>query len=165
MKPLTTLLAVAAFATLSAGCSTTNPDVISRNDAQRMSTVLDATVLSTRPVTVEGTQSGVGGVAGGVVGGIAGASVGGRRESIAVGVLGAVVGSVVGNVAERAATREDAVEILLQLRNGDRRAVVQATGGETFQPGQAVILVTTGGKVRVVAAPPVAPQAPARAPG
>ena len=165
MKLLKTFLAAAALVTLATGCSTTSPDVISRNDAQRMSSLVDATVLSTRPVTVEGTQSGVGGVAGGVVGGIAGSSVGGRREAVAVGVLAAVVGSVVGNVAERAATREGAVEILLQLRNGDRRAVVQATGGENFQPGQAVILVTTGSKVRVVAAPPGGQQAPARAPG
>ncbi len=156
-------LAFASLATLVTGCTTTSPDVINRNDAQRMSTVLDATVLSTRPVVVDGSQSGVGGVAGGVVGGIAGSSVGGRRESVAVGVIGAVVGGVIGNAAERAATREEAVEILLQLRNGERRAVVQAKANDNFQPGDAVILVTTGGKVRVVLAPPVTPDAPAPA--
>ena len=165
MKTLLTALYAAAVLTLATGCTTTRPDVIDRNDAQRLSTVLDATVLSTRPVTVDGTQSGVGGVAGGVVGGIAGSSVGGRRESMAVGVLGAVVGSVVGNAAERAATREEGVEILLQLRNGERRAVVQANAGESFQPGQPVILVTTGGKVRVIAATPVQQPGIARTPG
>jgi outer membrane lipoprotein SlyB len=136
-----------------AGCTTTSPDVVQRGDAQRLSSVIDATVLSVRPVTVEGTQSGVGSVAGGVVGGVAGASVGGRREGIIVGVLGAVAGAVAGNALERSTTREDAVEILLQLRNGERRAIVQARGNETLQPGDAVILVTTGGKSRVTKAP------------
>jgi outer membrane lipoprotein SlyB len=148
-----TLLMAALAALALAGCSTTNPDVVSRGDAQRLSTVVDAVVLSTRPVVVDGTQSGVGATAGGVVGGIAGSSVGGRREAVAVGVIGAVVGGVVGNTVERAATREQALEILLQLKNGDRRVVVQAQGSETFQPGDEVLLISSGGKVRVTKAP------------
>ena len=74
-----------------------------------------------------------------------------------VGVLGAVAGAVVGNAIERTGTREEAVEILLQLRNGERRAIVQAKGHETLNPGDAVIIVTTGGKTRVTRAPGVAP--------
>ena len=151
MKSLLIALSVAALA----GCTTTSPDVVSRNEAQRLSTVTDATVLSVRSVTVDGSQSGVGAAAGGVIGGIAGASRGNSRESVALGVLGAVVGGVVGNAVERAGTREDAVEILVQLKNGDRRSVVQAKGDETLAPGDAVLLVSTGGKVRVTKAPPV----------
>jgi outer membrane lipoprotein SlyB len=113
----------------------------------------DATVLSVRPVVVEGSQSGVGGVAGGVVGGIAGASVGGHRESAIVGVIGAVAGAVAGNAIERMSTREEAVEVLVQLRNGERRAIVQAKGNENFVSGEPVIIVTTGGKARVSRAP------------
>lgn len=134
-------------------CTTTSPDMVQRGDAQRLSNVQDATVLSVRPVTVDGTQSGVGSVAGGVIGGVAGASVGGRREGIIVGVLGAVAGAVAGNAIERSATRENAVEILLQLRNGQRRAIVQAAGNEVLAPGDAVVLVTTGSKTRVTKAP------------
>lgn len=149
---------IAAAAALALGaCSTTSPDVIQPGDAQRLSQVQDATVLSVRSVTVDGSQSGIGGTSGAVIGGVAGSSVGGRREAIAVGVLGAVAGAVVGNVIERSATREDAVEILLQLRNGERRAIVQAKGSETLNAGDAVILVTTGGKTRVTKAPGVAP--------
>jgi len=155
---------ILVVATLAA-CSTTSPDVIGRGDANRMSTVVDATVLSTRPVTVEGSQSGVGAVAGGAVGGIAGSSVGGHREAAAVGILGAVAGAVIGNAVERSATREEALEILVQLRNGERRAIVQAKGSEELRPGDPVIIVTTGGKVRVTRAPAVgAPTAPATAP-
>ena len=100
MKSL--LIAVAALAL--GACTTTNPDVIQKGDAQRLSQVQDATVLSIRPVVVDGNQSGVGAVAGGVTGGIAGSTVGGRREAQIVGVLAAVVGSVIGNAVERAAT-------------------------------------------------------------
>lgn len=155
---------VLALAVL-AGCTTTSPDVINRQDAQRMATVMDAVVLTTRPVVVEGTQSGVGGTAGAVVGGVAGSSVGGRREGVAVGVIGAVVGGVIGNAVERFGTREEALEILVQLPSGERRAIVQAKADEIFNPGDAVILVTTGSKVRVTRAPAgtkAAPSAPAK---
>ena len=144
---------IAAVVASLAACATSSPDVIQRGDAQRLSQVQDGTVLSIRPVTVDGNQSGVGTVAGGVIGGVAGSSVGGHREGIAVGVLGAVLGGVIGNAAERAGTRENAVEILIQLRNGERRAVVQAVGSEPLAPGDAVVLVTTGGKTRVTRAP------------
>jgi outer membrane lipoprotein SlyB len=148
------ILTLAAAAVLGA-CSTTSPDVIQRGDAQRLAQVQDATVLSVRPVVVEGDQSGGGAAAGGVIGGIAGSTVGGRREGMVVGVLGAVVGAVAGNAVERMSTREEAVEILVQLRNGERRAIVQAKAAETWAAGDAVILVTTGSKVRVTRAPTV----------
>ena len=69
-----TAIALSLAAVLSA-CATRSPDVISRRDAQSLSTVVDATVLSVRNVVVDGSQSGAGAVAGGVVGGIAGSSV------------------------------------------------------------------------------------------
>lgn len=156
MSRLITTLTVAATLVLTA-CSTTSPDVVQRGDAQRLSQVQDATVLSARPVVVDGSQSGVGGVTGGVTGAIAGSSVGGRREGAVVGVLGAVAGVMIGNAIERQATREDALEIIVQLRNGERRSVIQARGAETFNSGDPVILITTGGKTRVTRAPAVAP--------
>ena len=147
-----TLIAVAALAFLAA-CTTTSPDVVQRGDAQRLATVQDATVLSVRSVVVDGTQSGTGGVTGAVVGGVAGASRSSGREQAVIGVVGAVAGAVIGNAIERSATKEDAVEILLQMKSGERRAIVQAKASETFQPGDAVMLITTGGKTRVARAP------------
>ena len=151
------LLIAAAVTAALAACTTASPDVIQKGDAQRMSQVQDATVLSVRPVVVEGNQSGIGAAAGGVVGGVAGSTVGGHRENAVVGVLGAVAGAVVGNAVERMSTREEAVEVLVQLRNGERRAIVQAKGNETLVAGDAVILVSTGGKTRVMRAPVVVP--------
>ena len=155
MKSISTF--VAAVSVLLAACSTTSPDVIKREDAQRMSNVIDGVVLSTRDVTVEGSQSGLGAAAGGVVGGVAGSHVGKGSGAVVGGVVGAVAGGVAGNAVERGATRESAIEIVVQLKGGERRAIVQAKAGEAFQPGDAVILVTTGGKTRVTRAPAVAP--------
>jgi len=151
------LMLAALVATLAA-CSTTNPDVIQRGDAQRLSQVQDAVVVNVRPVVVDGTQSGIGGAAGAVAGGVAGSSVGGSREAVVVGVLGAVAGAVIGNTVERMSTREAAYEIIVQLRNGERRAIVQAQGAEPFQPGDQVVLVSTGGTTRVTRAQAVAPR-------
>lgn len=153
MKTFSQRLFALALVSALAACATSSPDVISRQDAQRMSVVQDATVLSIRPVVVDGSQSGIGGVSGGVIGGIAGSSVGGHREGAIVGVLGAVAGAVIGNAVERNATREEAIEVLVQLRNGERRAIVQAVGSERLAVGDPVIIVTTGGKARVTRAP------------
>lgn len=150
---MTKTLIAAATLVLLAACTTTSPDIVQRGDAQRLASVQDATVLSVRAVTVEGNQSGLGGATGAVVGGVAGSSRSSGKEQAVIGVLGAVAGAVVGNAIERSATREGAVEILLQLRNGERRAIVQAKAGENFNAGDAVVLVTTGGKTRVTRAP------------
>lgn len=159
-RPLFASVGLCLAAVLSA-CSTTSPDVIKPGDAQRLSQVSDAVVLGVRPVTVEGSQSGLGAAAGAVVGGIGGSMASSHNPtSAAVGVVGAVVGGVVGNAAERFGTRESAIEILLQMPNGERRAIVQAAGSETFLPGDAVILVTTAGKTRVMLAPKTTPAAP-----
>lgn len=155
----TALLAAA----LLAACATSSPDVVQRADAQRMSQVQDAVVLSVRPVTVDGSQSGGGGVTGALVGGALGATRSHGTESAVIGVIGAVAGAVAGNAIERAATREDAWEILVQLPNGERRAVVQARGNEQWQAGEPVVLVTSGGRTRVTRAPYGAQPVPAPA--
>ena len=75
-----TLIGVCAIAAFAAGCSTTSPDVIKREDAQHLSNVLDGVVISTR-------------------------------------------------------------------------AVVQAPGSDVLKPGDAVIIITEGGRARVIKAP------------
>ena len=156
MKRFLTLTLSAVLVATLAACASSNPDVISRSDAQRMSQVQDGTVLTVRPVVVDGSQSGVGAAVGGVVGAIGGYGGSGvNREAQVLGVLAGVAGAAAGNAIERMTTKEDALEILVQLKSGDRRAIVQAKGAENFVPGDPVIIVTTGGKVRVSKAPPI----------
>lgn len=154
MNALTRISLSAALVLALGACATSSPDVIQRGDAQRMSQVQDGVLLSIRTVTVDGSQSGIGATVGGVTGAVAGATRGaGGAESSVIGLLVGVAGAVAGNTIERMATREDANELLIQLRGGERRAIVQAKGSETLVPGDAVIIVTTGGKVRVTKAP------------
>ena len=53
------VLGIAVALALTA-CATSNPNVVPVYATQRMSQVYDATVLSVRPVTIDGSQSGVG---------------------------------------------------------------------------------------------------------
>jgi outer membrane lipoprotein SlyB len=145
---------VALVTVFLAACATSSPDVIQRGDAQRMAQVQDGVVLSVRTVTVDGSQSGIGGAAGGVIGAVGGyAGSGVQREAQILGVLAGVAGAAAGNAIERFSTREEAVEILVQLKNGERRAIVQAKAAEVLVAGDPVIIVTTGSKVRVTKAP------------
>ena len=67
------LVVCAAALSAIAGCTTSKSgDVYSRDEALREQSVRRATVESVRPVTLQGTRSGVGAVAGGAVGGLLG---------------------------------------------------------------------------------------------
>jgi outer membrane lipoprotein SlyB len=163
MRHILTALAVVTLA----ACATANPNVVHPYEAQRMSPVYDATVLSARPVTIDGSQSGIGASAGAIAGGVAGSTVGHNGGAFVASVLGAVAGGVIGNAVERGATTQNGVEIIVQMRNGERRAIVQGATNETWTPGDPVVLVSTGGRTRVNHAPGVvqpAPPAPAAYP-
>ena len=67
---------------------------------------------------------------------------------------------MIGNAVERSATTQNGVELLLQMRNGERRSIVQANGNEGWIVGEPVVLVTTGGRTRVTRAPQVGPRCP-----
>jgi outer membrane lipoprotein SlyB len=145
---ITIVLALAAAATL-AGCATSKSgDVYSRDEALREQTVRLATVESVRPVTIQGTRSGIGAASGAVVGGVAGSGVGHGRGSTIAGVLGAVGGGVAGQAIEEGTTRKGGVEITVRLDNGELRAIVQEET-DKFVAGQRVRLLTTGGVTRV----------------
>ena len=113
-----------------------------------------------RPVTIDGSQSGIGAGAGAITGGIAGSTVGGGSGSAVATILGAVVGGVVGNAVERGTTQQNGVEILVQLRNGERRSIIQASTSDNWAVGEPVVLVTTGGRARVTRAPQAYQPAP-----
>lgn len=143
------VLAGLAVAAVVAGCATPRSgDVYSREEALREQSVRLATVESVRPVTIQGTRSGIGAAAGGVVGAVAGSGVGSGRGSSVAGVLGAVGGGVAGQAIEEGTTRKAGVEITVRLQNGELRAIVQEET-DKFVPGQRVRLLTSGGVTRV----------------
>jgi len=148
---------IIAVALALGACATSNPNVVPVHQAQRVSHVYDATVLAVRPVTIDGSQSGLGAGAGAIVGGIAGSAIGGGNGAAIATVLGAVVGGVAGNAIERDSTTQNGVEIIVQMRDGQRRAVIQGVTGDAWAPGDPVIVIVTGGNARIARAPQAAP--------
>ena len=137
------LLAAAALC----GCASGDASY-KATEAGREQIVRFATVESVRPTAISGRASGVGSVAGGVIGGIAGSEVGHGKGSAVGAVLGGVGGLVAGEALEESATRRDGVEITVRLDSGELRAIVQEAG-ETFNPGERVRLLSSGGTTRV----------------
>jgi outer membrane lipoprotein SlyB len=148
---------IIAIALALGACATSDPNVVPVYGAQRMSHVYDATVLSVRPVTIDGSQSGIGAGAGAIVGGIAGSTIGANSGAAIASMLGAVVGGVAGNAIERDSTRQNGVEIIVQMRDGQRRAVTQGVTADAWAPGDPVIVIVTGGNARIARAPQAAP--------
>jgi outer membrane lipoprotein SlyB len=148
MKIAIVLASFAASVVLVGCASSKSGDVYSRDEALREQTVRLATVESVRPVTIQGTRSGIGAAAGGVVGGVAGSGVGHGKGSTIAGVLGAVGGGVAGQALEEGTTRKGGVEITVRLANGELRAIVQEET-DKFVAGQKVRLLTSGGVTRV----------------
>jgi outer membrane lipoprotein SlyB len=153
------MLSLLVAATL-VGCASTDPDLRNRPEAMQMARVQDGTLLAVRKVKLDGHQTGLGATVGTVAGGVAGSSVGGNRESVVFATLGAVLGGVIGNAIERNSGRDEALELIVQLRNGERVAIVQSQGDEQFRPGDAVMIITSGRSARVARAlPQVSPEA------
>ncbi len=123
-------------------------NVYRENEALRSQAVEMGIVESVRNITIQGTNSGVGGATGAVIGGVAGSNVGGGSGRILGSVIGAVAGGVVGQKAENAIVTRPGLEITVRLDSGSLRAIVQ-DADTYFSAGQRVRVVTQNGKARV----------------
>jgi outer membrane lipoprotein SlyB len=141
-----------AFVTLIMSCSYSSlrPEVVDRSDAQKMQTVIFATVVSIDQVILAGDGD-TGTLTGAIIGGIAGASVtDSKTESDISGVLGALAGSAVGSKIGDAATRKPAIELLLDLDSGKTVSIIQEEGDYSFAVNQRVKIIQSKGKSRVM---------------
>ena len=124
-------------------------DTYSRSSAREVQRVEEGEVLFVRPVQIEGTQ-GAGAIAGGVIGYAVGSAIGGGRGNKIAKTGGAVAGVAAGSRAEEAATRQQGLEITVQLESGEVIAVVQGAD-ETFDEGDRVrVLRRPNGEARVI---------------
>jgi|TARA_B110000305_G_C19320104_1_gene578488 outer membrane lipoprotein SlyB len=140
------------FVTIIMSCSYSSlrPEVVDRSDAQKMQTVIFATVVSIDQVILAGDGD-IGTLTGAIIGGIAGASVtDSKTESEIVGVLGALAGSAVGSKIGDAATRKPAIELLLNLDSGKTVSIIQEEGDYSFDVNQRVKIIQSKGKSRVM---------------
>ena len=140
------------FVTLIMSCSYSSlrPEVVDRSDAQKMQTVIFATVVSIDQVILAGDGD-TGTLTGAIIGGIAGASVtDSNTESDISGVLGALAGSAIGSKIGDAATRKPAIELLLDLDSGKTVSIIQEEGDYSFAVNQRVKIIQSKGKSRVM---------------
>lgn len=134
----------------SIGCAPSrSARIYSREQARIPHAVFYGTVLQVNPVTIEGTQSGLGMAAGGVAGGVAGSTIGKGRGSTLGAVAGAIAGGLAGQALEEGVTRRDALEITVEMDNGDIVAVVQERDDEYRVGDRVRILKGPDGITRV----------------
>jgi len=144
-----TSLVIAMFM-VSCSYSSLRPEVVDRSSAQRMQTVIFATVVSIDRVILSGDGD-TGAVVGALIGGAAGASVtDSETESDIAGVIGALAGSAVGAKLGDAATRKPAIELMLDLDSGKTVSIIQEEGDYSFAVGQRVKIIKSKGKSRVM---------------
>ena len=145
--------AVVLFVSLATGCSSDlSGDTYRRDEVGASQIVRYGSILSLRPVQIEGTRSVVGSGAGAIAGGVAGSSLGGRRDGMVAAVVGAVAGGLLGAAAEEGLTRTQGVEVTVQEDDGSVRAYVQVVEpNQIFRVSQRVqILTAPSGINRVV---------------
>ena len=141
-----------ALATLSLLCACATPSsgtVYSRNEARTAWSVVEGRVNDIKPVQIEGNKSVLGTAGGGYVGYELGRTMGSGRGRDLAGAVGAVAGAATGQVVEERATRQNALQITIDLDRGETIAVVQAAD-VAFAPGERVKVLRRGdGAARV----------------
>jgi outer membrane lipoprotein SlyB len=138
------------FATLLTACTTPSSGTLySRNEARTAWTVVEGRVSDIKPVQIEGNKSFLGTAGGGYVGYELGRTVGSGHGRDLAGAVGAVAGATAGQVVEERATRQDALQITVNLDRGETIAIVQAAD-VAFTPGERVKILRRGdGAARV----------------
>ncbi len=131
------------------GCSSQSGKVYTRSQAQQRLSVYFATVLTVRNVTIEGSRSGAGAIAGGVLGGIAANTVGGGTGRVLATAAGAIGGGLLGGAVEQGATTKDALEITVELDNGEIMAIVQEADDQYAVGDRVRVLQSSDGVMRI----------------
>jgi outer membrane lipoprotein SlyB len=136
------------------GCANDNTlsgDVYSASQAKQIQTVTYGTLVTVRPVTIQGGDGSnvVGSIGGAVLGGFLGNTVGGGKGKNLATAAGAVAGGVAGNAAQSAMSRSNGVELEIRRDDGSIIMVVQKQGTTKYSEGQRVMIATSGSTVTV----------------
>lgn len=134
-----------ATAALGAGCTfPSKTSIYDRSSAGRSMNVDTGSVVGVRNVQISGRNTIIG-VGGGGLMGAAAASGGSGVGGAVVQAAGAVGGAIIGESVEEVATRKNAQEITVKLKNGEVIAIVQPIASEgTFRVGENVQVLQGG---------------------
>ena len=137
-----------------AGCvnnSTLSGDVVSASEAKQAQSVTYGTVLSVRPVQIQGgsDENLVGAIGGAVLGGFLGNTVGGGTGRSLATAAGAIAGGLAGQGVQGELNKANGVQLEIREDSGKTIVVVQKQDATRFSVGQRVMLVGNGNQVSV----------------
>ena len=142
---------IAIVALFMLGCEAqTNPNVYSREQAQRLQRVQWGEVTSIRAVEIEGSKSGAGAVAGGVGGYFVGSTIGQGSGKNVARALGTIGGAIAGAAIEEGVTHRRGIEVTVRLNSGESVSIVQGTDERLMVGDRVRIISSPDGSARAV---------------
>lgn len=151
MKKLSLTLCAILSASLLTGCvASSQPNVYSRSQIQTAQITHYGTILSLKPIFIEGESSAILSIAGTALGALAGKQVGGGTGQIAGAVIGGLAGGYGVSEATKHMTKTQGVELTVKLDSGQVVTFAQEGNPSHFQKYQRVkIVMDNAGKARV----------------
>jgi outer membrane lipoprotein SlyB len=146
-------MAILAASLLSA-CAHPGQDRYGYQDVGKATKVAFGTVVTRRPVLIEGKNTGTGALVGAAGGALGGSYIGNGGGSIGGLIAGALIAGVAGHMAEQAIQNYDGVEFTVTLENEDTITVTQTAEPalEKIKDGDRVMVQTSGDYMRVLPA-------------
>ncbi|NMJ44466.1 glycine zipper 2TM domain-containing protein [Roseomonas sp. JC162] len=124
-------------------CAPATNSTVDRSALGASGYVSYGTIVGMRPVSVQGSRTGLGAGTGAVAGGLVGSTIGGDwRARTVAGVVGALAGGIAGAAVEEGVTRGNAMEFIIRDDDGSTRAVVQ-TNELGLNVGDRVVITQT----------------------
>ncbi|CAO96836.1 Outer membrane lipoprotein [Erwinia tasmaniensis Et1/99] len=148
------LLIVALTGVTLAGCVNDNSlsgDVYSASEAKQIQRVTYGTLVSVRPVQIQGDDNTnvIGAIGGAVLGGFLGNTIGGGAGRSLATAAGAVAGGVAGQGVQSSMNKSQGVELEIRRDDGSTIAVVQKQAASRYSVGQRVAMTSNGSQVTV----------------
>lgn len=120
------------------GCATQGYETVPRSTAGKIQQVTTGTVVSARPVVIEGDATYLGQSSGAIMGSAIGQTAGDGTGRLIAAAGGAVVGSIVGGMVEKELSQKQAQELTVSLDDGGTVVVVQERKNVGFVEGDRV---------------------------
>ena len=148
------VIVVALTGVMLAGCSNTDTlsgDTYSANEAKQVQSVSYGTLVSVRPVKIQGGDENnvIGAIGGAVLGGFLGNTIGGGAGRSLATAGGAVLGGVAGQGVQGAVNKADGVELEIRKDDGNTIMVVQKQAATHYSVGQRVVMASNGSQITV----------------
>lgn len=148
------LVVVALAGMTLAGCvndNTLSGDVYSASEAKQVQRVTYGTLVSVRPVQIQGGDDSniIGAIGGAVLGGFLGNTVGGGTGRSLATAAGAVAGGVAGQGVQGSLNKSQGVELEIRQDDGNTIMVVQKQAASRYAVGQRVSMASNGSQITV----------------